>query len=505
MMLKLLVWIIAFIGTIECVVPVKDYRPDVFVLTDISNEPDDAQSLVRLLLYTNEINLKGIVASTSFWLNDTIHDEDIYPIIDAYEKVQPNLLLHSPDYPTADYLRSITKVGKPVYGLAALDDPKFVSSGAKLLVDTLLNLKEDDDHLFVLVWGGANVLAEALNQLLLKTKRSKLDKIIDKITVYAISDQDNSGPWIRHEFPKLRYIASIHGFNHYGHSTWVGISGEVYNNFDVGGPNTTYVTNSWIKENIQTTSPLGQVYPDVMFNMEGDTPSTLFVIPNGLNWPLNPEYGGWGGRYTLSDLSANYLHYGDVQDQVVGANGEMFVSSKATIWRWRESFQTSFKERMRWTVEPFEATAHEPIVVFNDTESTVKPVILDAATNATVILDLSKSYDLNDSPLTYKWFHYRELTATQGNLIEVPELPITSLNDNNSVVSVVLPDYPVACFNLFNKPQPCKLYHIIAEVSNINGVKSYQRFIFKTFKDPNGDHVEVNPTKEQVMVSHDEL
>lgn len=504
-MLQILVWVTAFIGTIQCLVPAKDYRPDVFVLTDISNEPDDAQSLIRLLLYTNEVNLKGIVATTSYWLNDTIHDEDIYPILDAYEKVQPNLLLHSPDYPTAEYLRSITKTGKPVYGLEAIEDAKKVSSGAQLLIDTLKSLKQDDDHLFVLVWGGANVLAEALNQMSLKMKKDELDQIISKLTVYAISDQDNSGPWIRHKFPKLRYIASIHGFNHYGESTWVGISGEVYNNFDHGGPNSTLVAKEWVKENLQIASPLGQCYPDVMFNMEGDTPSTLFVLPNGLNWPLNPEYGGWGGRYTLTDLSANFLHYGDVQDQVVGVDGKLITSNKATIWRWREAYQTDFKERMRWTVESFETAAHEPIVVFNDTESTVKPISIEAATNATLVLDLSKSFDLNGSPLSYKWFHYRELSATQGNLIEVPEIPIESLNDEGSIVSVSVPDYPQACLSIFRKPLPCKLYHIIAEVTNESGLKGYQRFILKPFKDPNGIYSDIEPTREQTLASHDEL
>lgn len=35
--------------------------------------------------------------------------------------------------------------------------------------------------------------------------------------------------------------------------------------------------------------PLGAVYPEPMFIMEGDTPATLFVLPNGLNVPENPN------------------------------------------------------------------------------------------------------------------------------------------------------------------------------------------------------------------------
>jgi hypothetical protein len=36
-------------------------------MTDISNEPDDQQSLVRALTYSNDIELEGIIATTSCW------------------------------------------------------------------------------------------------------------------------------------------------------------------------------------------------------------------------------------------------------------------------------------------------------------------------------------------------------------------------------------------------------------------------------------------------------
>lgn len=40
-------------------------RPRLFVLTDLANEPDDEESLVRLLAYANEFDIEGIVATTS--------------------------------------------------------------------------------------------------------------------------------------------------------------------------------------------------------------------------------------------------------------------------------------------------------------------------------------------------------------------------------------------------------------------------------------------------------
>jgi hypothetical protein len=40
-------------------------KPRVFVLTDISNEPDDEESMVRFLVYANEYDVEGFVATTS--------------------------------------------------------------------------------------------------------------------------------------------------------------------------------------------------------------------------------------------------------------------------------------------------------------------------------------------------------------------------------------------------------------------------------------------------------
>ena len=50
-------------------------RPRLVVLTDMGNEPDDQMSLVRLLIYSNEIDIEGLVATTSTWQEDAMHPE----------------------------------------------------------------------------------------------------------------------------------------------------------------------------------------------------------------------------------------------------------------------------------------------------------------------------------------------------------------------------------------------------------------------------------------------
>lgn len=466
-----------FLPLVLGLIPAKDFKPDVFVLTDISNEPDDAESLVRLLLYSNELNIKGIAATTSFWLNNTIHDEDIYPILDAYEKVHPNLLKHA-QYPSAQDFRDITYKGAPVYGLKVFDQPEL-SEGASNLINSI----DESDDIFVLLWGGANVLAEALHEVSNTRTPQEASNFAAKITVYSISDQDNAGPWIRRNFPEVRYIASVHGFNQYGVSAWVGISGDKWNYVDLGGPDTSLVTKDWIKEKVQSVGPLGAAYPTFMFNMEGDTPSTLFVLPNGLSDPHEPSYGSWGGRYTLTDISGlSGNHYADATDYAVGVNGETYVSAQASIWRWREAFQNDFEARMQWTVKDFDSTVHQPIIVANDTTNYL-PTKLDVEVGTKLVIDASKSYDLNGRKLTYKWFHYREPSLTQGNIGEVPEIPINSLNDEGSIVEIEVPDYVGACFNLFRRPlDSCKSYHIVLDVSNDGtpSLHTYRRFILYT-------------------------
>ncbi len=51
-------------------------KPRVIVLTDISNEPDDEESLVRFLVYSNEYDVEGLIATTSVWLRDTTRAQD---------------------------------------------------------------------------------------------------------------------------------------------------------------------------------------------------------------------------------------------------------------------------------------------------------------------------------------------------------------------------------------------------------------------------------------------
>ncbi|KAF4463815.1 cellulose-binding [Fusarium albosuccineum] len=266
-------------------------KPRVFILTDITNEPDDAQSFCRYVTYANQFHTEGVVATTSVWLRNKVAPEGLHRILDGYEKVVDNLNAHAhPDwqYPTVETLKNVVRGGAPVFGMLAVGDDIPLSDGGELLLERLT--APDQSPLWVIVWGGVNVLAQVLFRI---RNRPDATQLRHKLRVYTISDQDDSGAWIRQQWLDIFYICSVHGWNQYDAAAWRGISSD--NAGEKGGPDPSKITNEWIRENIQI-SPLGAEYPDVEYSMEGDTPTFLYLIQNGLGVPDEPSYGSWGGR-----------------------------------------------------------------------------------------------------------------------------------------------------------------------------------------------------------------
>ena len=269
----------------------------VFVLTDISNEPDDEESMVRFLVYANEYEIEGLVATTSQHLRERTREDLIRRQIDAYSQVRPNLVIHSKGYPSKEDLLAVTSTGQPAYNMAAVGKGKS-NPGSRLILKAAD--KEDDRPLWISVWGGANTLAQALWDARKERSAEDLKKLVAKLRVYTISDQDDAGRWLRMEFPDLFYIVTPSStWQEYFRATWTGISGDRhYKN----GPMFHFelVDNPWLEKNVIVDhGPLGALYPKLTYIMEGDTPSYLGLIENGLGWSSSPALGGWGGRYKL--------------------------------------------------------------------------------------------------------------------------------------------------------------------------------------------------------------
>jgi hypothetical protein len=386
-------------------------RPRVVVLTDITNEPDDEQSLVRLLVYANEFDVEGLIATTSTWLKDRVSPETIRGHVEAYGQVRERLLVHAPGYPPAEQLLGVVKAGRPEYGMAAVGEGKS-SEGSRHLVEVVD--RPDSRRVWVLVWGGANTLAQALWDVRATRSQKQLDAFVGKLRVYTISDQDDSGRWMRESFPRLFYIASPSSEDdeEYFRSTWSGISGDRL--FGTGtGTAFELVENPWLRRNvIEGHGPLGARYPPIRYLMEGDSPSFLHLIPNGLGNPHNPGWGGWGGRYVLHKSYAEsrpiWTSSDEARDTVRTGDGREHRSVQATIWRWREAYQHDFAARMDWCVaEEYEDANHNPRAVVWGNE-TRKPQFRRVRLGEEVTLDASGSSDPDGDDLRFRWIQYPE-------------------------------------------------------------------------------------------------
>jgi hypothetical protein len=317
--------------------------------------------------------------------------------------------------------------------------PDRGSGGSRRLVEAVD--RADDRPVWVSIWGGPNTLAQALWDVRASRPAAEVEKFVAKLRVYAISDQDDSGAWIRREFPSLFYIVTPSNptsYQEYYRATWSGISGGQ----DVQaapGYHAAMVANPWLEANvILNHGPLGALYPRRLYLMEGDTPSFLGLIDRGLGWDVSPAYGGWGGRYALFQPAGEthpiWTDNASACDRVEVEPGRFESSNQATIWRWREHFQNDFAARMDWCVtDDFRKANHNPRPVLNGDRST--GVVTIAAPPGSTVKLSAVGTDAGDEGQGVKvaWWIYREAGTLEG---------ATLTQTGGLTAEVVLPSAP---------------------------------------------------------------
>ena len=413
------------------------------VLTDINRgvERDDIQSLVRLLLYSNEIDIEGLIATTSCFLKNGARQRQkkcILRIIHAYERIKCNLDKHAVGYPSPDYLRSKTFCGIPVFGKKfgkGFGEERWSDNEGVNCILNALN-EQDERPLWIAIWGGVNTLAQTIWTAEQRYSAQKFSEILSKLRIYSISDQDSGGHWLRRNYgDKLFYIVSPsppYNSKLYYKATWPGISADNFahgynggknDKISFGGADRKHISQKWIKENIKSRSIYGRQYPRTRFIMEGDTPSFLSLIPNGLNNAEHPDFGGWGGRYILrkpcfGEFNTKETHsiWTNAEDTVNGVDGRVYKSAQATIWRWREDFQNDFAMRMIWTAtDNYSNAPHSPRIIL------LCPQRINAKCGQRV--DLSAQAESPDgAKLKILWFCYAEAGTCAVNVYRADSL-----------------------------------------------------------------------------------
>lgn len=328
-------------GIVACSSPLAPAaeRPRLAVLTDIGGDPDDQQSLIRLMLYANEFEIELLIASaagTRGELKEAITRVDlIQQIVDAYGEVLPHLKQHADGWPDAEPLRSRIVSGNPHRGRAFIGDKQDTTASNKLI--ERIEAGAPERPLNISIWGGQTDFAQALWRVRRDRGQEALSKFVKRFRVYDINDQDGLADWMRTEFPGMFYIlASKPDGRDKREGTYRGM-------YLTGDISTT--SRQWVNDHIRGTGPLGALYPVETWTdpnphaclKEGDTPSWLFFLPRGGNEPDDPTKPGWGGQFARQpDGWYRDLPFRDGFDP------------RTTVSRWRPDFQRDFAERMAW-------------------------------------------------------------------------------------------------------------------------------------------------------------
>ena len=257
-------------------------RYRVIVSTDIGgSDPDDHQSMVHLMLYTDTLDFEGLISTQ--WRGS--RKSEILKIIDCYERDYPNLKTYSDKYPTPDALRAITKTG--AIGRPGPSGVRTATEGSDWIVQCAR--RDDPRPLYVLIWGGITDLAQALHDA---------PDILPKLRVYFIGGPNKDG------------FVNAYNYIEQNHPTlWIIESNVTYRGwFNGGNQDGEWSNKGFIAEHVAGHGALGEFLTPILGGRMkmGDTPSLAWLLYGNPEDPTQPSWGGkfvriWDGRKTILD------------------------------------------------------------------------------------------------------------------------------------------------------------------------------------------------------------
>lgn len=414
-------------ATLKVLPKTEKYR--VVLLTDIGGDVDDMQSLTRFLLYADQYDIEGLIATSIRIFPHHKHrppDGEPQPHylvewVKAYGQVRENLQQHSADWPTADALLGMVKAGIKTGRNADFDIGKGVARkpNAHVPLEQILGAgkdteasmhivevveRDDSRPIWIPIWGGPIDLAQALWRLQNDRSAEDVKRLVAKLRVYAWGHQDAGGLWILEHFPDLVYIVSTGGILY---------SAEP-----------TLRSQEWLDTHVRFNhGPLGALCPLRKGELgEADSETYLGLIANGLSALDHPDWGGWGGRFKRAPGS---------QTQWIDVVSDPSPEEMgATISRWAPHFQNDYQARMDWCVKDFQEANHPPQPVLNG-DTSLLPVEITAKPGQRIDLDATGSSDIDNDALSYQWTFYPEAGTYAG--------PIDIEHANEMSTSLIVP------------------------------------------------------------------
>jgi len=334
-------------------------------------------------------------------------------VIKAYGRDVPNLMKRSGQkkhvslkkengsqqigyWPSAEYLDNRFVMGSMYGGIRSIGENND-SPGSELLI----RLADEDDPrpIYVAAWGGANTLAQAIWRVKQTRTDEEVRRFVRKFRLFTITDQDmdynhrmdrarSSHMWLRQEYKDdLQFI--------WDEGAW-------QEQCELG-------KRHWSQhqQHIQGKGALGKEYPNYKWGVEGDTPSFLYVMPNGLNDPEDPLQAGWAG----------YHERGLCPDSLTTAWTSWTEPLRSISVGYKQRFYpdelNDFMARMQWADEG--QGNHNPQVVVNESKGR-SPILLTVKAGDTLALDASASTDPDGDTLNFHWWQQPEIGSAKVSI-----------------------------------------------------------------------------------------
>ena len=208
------------------------------------------------------------------------------------------------------------------------------------------------------------------------------------------------------------------------------------------------------QEMIQGHGELGKIYPNYKWGVEGDTPSFLYIMPNGLNDPEDPTQAGWAGCHKfglcVDSLTYAWTSWQEPQKSITEGYKRRFYEAELN----------DFCARMQWANDGKGNT--NPRVLIKNKFSLV-PIHIKAKAGDSIPLSAVVSDEEKDS-CSINWWVQPEASTYQG------EVNVRNSSMGTAAISVDVP-----------KDAKGKTIHVVCEVKD-NGeipLTSYARVILE--------------------------